>query len=129
MSIDGFPIKHRLTQSSQFEAVFKQADYRIPNGPVLLIARQNQLNYNRLGLIVGKKAISLATQRNKVKRLLRESFRRQYFPIDGYDLIILVRKGLANLDNKAIGNLAAALWQELLRQHGIHDTSKVTKTR
>lgn len=44
----------------------------------------------RLGLIVGKKAIARAHARNRVKRIIRDRFRRSRYALGGYDLVVRV---------------------------------------
>jgi ribonuclease P protein component len=124
MSIEAFPITLRLTKSAQYQAVFDQSDFRIPNGPLLLLARKNQLSLSRIGLVLSKKHIPLAVQRNRVKRLLRESFRRHQKDLPGFDIVILARRGLAGLDNGAILNNLTALWEKLA---ALNERSKTTQ--
>ena len=44
----------------------------------------------RLGLVVGKKAIARAHARNRVKRIIRDRFRRERFRLGGVDLVVRV---------------------------------------
>lgn len=44
----------------------------------------------RLGLIVGKKAIAQAHARNRVKRIIRDRFRRAQAELGGIDLVVRV---------------------------------------
>ena len=129
MSIEGYPRTLRLTQSAQYQAVFEQRDHRIPAGPLLLIARYNQLEHPRIGIIVGKKAVSLAVQRNRVKRLFRESFRCNQATLPAMDIIILARNGLGNLENKAILETALDLWQKLSDQVKQKPNAQVSKNQ
>lgn len=59
---------------------------------LVMYARPNELNFNRLGLSVGKKA-GKAVTRNRIKRLLREAMRRllQGLPLN-HDFVIIARK-------------------------------------
>ncbi len=52
----------------------------------------NRLAISRLGLIVGKKALPRAVDRNRVKRILRECFRLDGAGLAGLDLILRVKK-------------------------------------
>lgn len=116
MSIEAFPNALRLTKSVQYQAVFDRGDFRIPNGPLLLLARLNQLHLPRIGLILSKKNIPLAVQRNRFKRLLRESFRHHQKDLTGLDIVVLARPGLGSLDNISVMDNAATLWSKLAAQ-------------
>ncbi|MHB9072654.1 MAG: ribonuclease P protein component [Desulfobaccales bacterium] len=50
----------------------------------------------RLGLVVTKR-LGKAVQRNRVKRLLREFFRRHRLQLPAVDLVIMAKKGAAEL--------------------------------
>ncbi len=66
--------------------------------------------------MIAKKNIRLAVQRNRSKRLIRESFRHHQDLLSGLDIVILARKGLDKLDNAAIVQLLEKLWQDLVRR-------------
>ncbi len=81
----------RLTGSRQFETVYK-ANVRARVGPLVVWALPNDLGHHRLGLAVPRR-VGPAVARNRIKRLLRESFRLMgpQTPA-GYDLVISVRR-------------------------------------
>jgi ribonuclease P protein component len=85
-----FRRRHRLQHSRQFQAVY-QARVRKHRGPLTVFALPNGLDYNRLGLSIGRRVGNAAT-RNLLKRRLREVFRslRDGAP-QGYDLVIVAR--------------------------------------
>jgi len=55
------------------------------------MAAANGLGHARLGLIVPKKIIATAVDRNRVKRLLREAFRLNQHMLGGIDVVARVR--------------------------------------
>jgi ribonuclease P protein component len=60
-------------------------------GPLTLWAVPNELKHPRLGISIGR-VVGVAVKRNRIKRLLRESFRLiQHDLPRGYDLVIAVR--------------------------------------
>ena len=56
---------------------------------VLARARAQGVSQARLGLAVAKKRIRRANRRNRVKRLVRESFRENQDRLAGLDLVVI----------------------------------------
>ena len=103
----------RLLNSSDYKAVFDDAKLKVSNQHLLFLARFNHQAYPRLGLIIAKKNVRLAVQRNRVKRAIRETFRLRQDELAGLDIIVLARKGLADLDKPALNKTLNQLWQQL----------------
>lgn len=106
----------RLLSSSDYKAVFDNAEFKVSSPQVLFLARPNEKSYPRLGLVVAKKNAKLAVQRNRIKRIARESFRLQQHQLGGLDAILLARRGLDHMDNNAMHRLFTDLWQQLKRR-------------
>ncbi|MFT3929298.1 MAG: ribonuclease P protein component [Spongiibacteraceae bacterium] len=126
----GFPKALRLLTPADFKQVFDAADLRVSNKEMLILARPNRLNRPRLGLVIAKKHIRLATQRNRIKRVIRESFRvqQQTLTNHGVDAIVLARSGLDKLDNPALHTLLRQLWQQLQRKASKQQPPTQSKT-
>ena len=103
----------RLLNSQQFKRVFSACEYRASGKYCLFLAKANALTQPRLGLVIAKKHIRLAVQRNRIKRLIRESFRQQQHQLAPVDVIVLARKGLDQLDNSSILKQLHQLWQNI----------------
>src|SRR5690606_36964641 len=58
----GFGREKRLLTPRQFKAVFDSPSGKAPGKNVLLLARDNQLDHPRLGLVIGKKSVKLAVR-------------------------------------------------------------------
>ncbi len=108
-----FSTDQRLRKSADFEAVFKNTTVRVSGKYLLLLAKTNELDHPRLGIVVAKKNVSSAVQRNRIKRNLRESFRHNKSRLAGFDLVVLCRRGIDNLDNGSIRLAIAELWTQL----------------
>ena len=106
----------RLLSSNDFQTVFNDAPLRASHQNFLFLARQNSLNLPRLGLVIAKKHIRLAVQRNRVKRLIRETFRTKQQQLPSIDVIVLARKGMNDLSNAALIEQLDLQWQRLIRR-------------
>ena len=85
----------RLRRRNQFDDVLRNASVRVGRGSLRLAARDNNLETPRLGLIVGKRMLPLAVDRNRAKRVIRESFRQS----DGLPAMdVVVRVALPGAD-------------------------------
>ena len=94
MSSKAFGKDKRLLSAIDFQRVFDRTQFRVSERYFLFLAIQNPTDNARLGLVVGKKAVRHSVQRNRVKRLVRESFRIQRQTIPAVDIIFLARGGL-----------------------------------
>ena len=94
----GFSKRERLKKDKDFQRVFKTGR-RLNNGVLIIYVLPNELNYRRLGIIAERKLIRKATQRNRLKRLVRETFRlnKNSFP-QGIDMIVRVKQPALKLE-------------------------------
>lgn len=88
----GFTRAQRLTKRAEFDSILQDADIRLTRYPVRLVAKANTLEFARLGLIVSKRNVRLAADRNRVKRLLREWFRVNGDHFGSFDIVLSVRE-------------------------------------
>jgi ribonuclease P protein component len=86
----GFARHQRLLKGAQFEHVFA-APRRSSDRFFTVLVRDNDLAHGRLGLAVSKKRIRRAVARNRVKRMVRESFRHHAERLYGLDVVVMAR--------------------------------------
>jgi ribonuclease P protein component len=115
-----FKKSSRLLNSNDFQTVFNAAPIRASHQHFLLLARQNQLSSTRLGLVIAKKNIRLAVDRNRMKRLIRETFRVKQQLLVGLDVIVLARNGMNNLSNAQLIEQLDLQWLRLIRKNQKH---------
>jgi len=111
----GFGREKRLLPPRQFKAVFDSPSGKAPGKSVLLLARNNELDHSRLGLVIGKKSVKLSVERNRLKRQIRESFRLNQDNLVGWDIVVVARKGLGDLQNAELAQQFGKLWKRLAR--------------
>ena len=105
----------RLLTARHFKAVFDSPTGKVPGKSLLILARENGLDHPRLGLVIGKKSVKLAVQRNRLKRLMRDSFRLNQQSLAGLDIVIVARKGLGEVENPELHQHFGKLWKRLAR--------------
>ncbi len=115
MASQSFTKASRLLGSSQFSPVFSQAQFRISGKNLLILARPSG-EPARLGLVIGKKQVKTAVQRNRIKRLIRESFRIRKQEFGTIDLVVLARAGVDSLNNQEVTAQINKLFDELLKK-------------
>lgn len=94
MKKEGLSKKERLRLNKDFLKIFKTGKKIWIDKYLLIIYCPNNLPFRRLGVIVSKK-IGKATERNRVKRMLRDLFRKnkKIFP-ESVDLIMIASPNL-----------------------------------
>jgi len=89
-----FPKARRLTSNPQFKAVLDRGR-RAGNSRLTLYAAPNECGHPRLGVSVGKTSGN-SVVRNRLKRLLREAFRRSQDRIpQGFDYVLMISPALS----------------------------------
>ena len=109
--------KHvRLLSSHEYQAVFSHVDIKAPSKHLLLLARFNGKSHSRLGLVIGKKHVKRAVDRNRCKRVLRECFRNEKDCLPALDIIAIARFGVAELNKSEISHLTRSLLKKLAKR-------------
>lgn len=76
--------------------------------------RVNELGHARLGLAISKRVSKRAVERNRIKRLLRESFRRVRHQLPPVDLMVMARQQAAGLPGSILLGEIDGLWKKLI---------------
>ncbi|WP_097459513.1 ribonuclease P protein component [Mangrovitalea sediminis] len=111
-----FPRQCRLLQAGDYRVVFNKADIRVSHRHFLILATDTGLSHPRVGLVFSKKNLKLSVQRNRIKRLVRETFRVQQSTLPELDIVVLGRRGLDTLDNRDVILILDRLWQRLCQE-------------
>lgn len=108
----GFSRQQRLLNAASFDAVYSRRvrvgdDYFSVNGA------PNQLGQARLGLSIGAKSVGNAVARNRVKRVVRESFRHAALDLAGLDVVVGARNGARSAHNAQLRESLDGLWKKI----------------
>jgi ribonuclease P protein component len=99
--------KYRLSKRPDIEAVFKKGR-RINHPLFVLYIMHNRLGYSRFAFPVSKKVSKKAVERNRIRRMERESVRVHYKDISaGNDVIIIATQRTLEIKK------AYLLWESL----------------
>ena len=110
----------RLLSSDQFTQVLSSPEINIHSGPLRLRAITNKMPGARLGLVVGKKGNRLAVRRNRIKRLIRETFRLRSAELPPVDMVVQVFR---SVDDQDLIRRLERLFSEV-EEHFQHECSK-----
>jgi ribonuclease P protein component len=86
-----FPSKNIIRESHDFREVFKKGKTCATTNFIVRF-NNNSLGYPRLGVVIGKKLFASAVKRNRIKRLIREVFRKNKLQFDSLDVVIVASK-------------------------------------
>jgi len=111
----GFDKARRLLNAQDYSRVFDGAEAKASHKHLLLLAKRNSKPGHRLGLVIAKKNVKLAVQRNRVKRVAREFFRHLPDSEASMDVVLLARRGMDQLDNAELSTILQQQWQKLDR--------------
>lgn len=104
----------RLLAPVQFQAVFN-APLRASTPQLTLLSISNHSNTPRLGLTVAKKHLKRAHDRNRIKRIVRESFRLKQHELPYHDFVFVAKGGIGKLTNQELFETLEKLWQRHIR--------------
>ena len=76
-----------------------------------VLCRQNDLEIARLGLAISKKNCRKAAARNRIKRLVRESFRRNQETLAGLDIVVMNKRSTEDATNANLFDSLSGHWK------------------
>ena len=115
MTPDGsyrFRPSFRLRDAASYGRVFKKAR-RSRDKWFTVLYRPKRQGDARLGLAISRKACRLASNRNRIKRIVRESFRHNRRSIRSMDVVVLNQPAAANASNEQLFSSLAGHWQTI----------------
>jgi ribonuclease P protein component len=109
-----FPRPNRLTHAADYDRVFKNAQ-RSGDPFFTVLYCRNDLGYSRLGLAIAKKRVRRAVARNRLKRIIRDSFRHAKSQLLGVDIVIMARDETEQALNRDLFASLEQHWRAVAR--------------
>ncbi len=114
---------NRLLNAADFTRVF-QAPKRSRDQWFSVLCRRNGRGVARLGLAISKKHCRQAVSRNRVRRIVRESFRCHQLELAGLDLIVMGQPRVATGSNEELFDSLSQHWQRCSRMAARRDRTE-----
>lgn len=103
---------NRLLKNKDFQAVFRKGE-GFKKKFLVLKRKPNSLNKSRVGFIVGLKVSKKATQRNRIKRALRQAVKEKLTQIKKpQDIILIALPGLEKKNPREIKETVDSLFKK-----------------
>jgi ribonuclease P protein component len=109
-----FTPAHRLRHKPQFDLLYREGR-RYGDSMLLVLTRPNVLVHARLGLSISAKAVGNAVSRNRIKRVIRESFRLNLLRLPCVDVVVNARTPAKTATNAQLTRCLEQLWDKLAR--------------
>ena len=109
------PAQRRLRRKADFEAAYARGR-RLGDGFFAVTVYSNSLGWPRLGLAVAVRAAGGAVERNRIRRIVRESFRLHQHEIPALDLVVSARPKARAAPGSELRASLAALWKKVTDQ-------------
>jgi ribonuclease P protein component len=110
-----FPPAHRLRNRAGFTHVFRR-NIRSADALFTVLVRPGDGRHPRLGLAISVRAAGGAVARNRIKRLVRESFRQRQGLMPAVDIVVMARPGIAARNNAEIGASLERHWERITQR-------------
>ncbi len=108
----GFARCDRLLTPQEYSWVFQQP-VKSADGYFTVLGRRRGGGPSRLGLVVSKKNVKRAVDRNRIKRVIRESFRHNRLALDEMDIVVLGRRGVESQSNRILADSLSRHWKTI----------------
>lgn len=112
VSIASFPRSLRLLHGAEFEACFATRQ-RVAGRYFLIHWAHSAQGCARLGLAVSRKVDRRAVRRNRLKRVLRDHFRRHHGLLPALDIVVLPKREACVASTAQLQGDLQQLWQRL----------------
>ena len=108
----GFPVDVRLRRPDEYKRTLtsgKRVHYEL----LMAVVSPTQSTSARLGLAIAKRQTRQAHERNRVKRIARECFRRHKAEWPSFDCVVMAKAGIENVPNPELHIMMKQLFDKV----------------
>lgn len=116
--------EQKLLTAEGYTYVFSQSQ-RFGNRSFTVLARENNVGHARLGLAISKKCAKRAVDRNRIKRIFRESFRLNQHELPSVDIIAMCKPSVLKLDNKDMHSQIETQWHFMRKKFPVSSATPI----
>jgi ribonuclease P protein component len=110
--VEGYPRRHRFTTRGSFGPVLKDGR-KVRGRLAVLHVLESPGGISRLGIALTRKLVAAASHRNRVKRGIRELYRRHELKASGLDLVVTLRERVVDESIPTVVAEVAALLDQV----------------
>jgi len=111
-----FPKALRLLHRQSFNRVFKNSNFRSSDKIFCILAAPSDDAFPRLGLAIAKKKVRKSVARQRLKRIVRESFRLHQQRLSGWDIVVMAQVGADMAENPLVFDSLEKHWERLSKR-------------
>ncbi|HWW19780.1 MAG TPA: ribonuclease P protein component [Steroidobacteraceae bacterium] len=106
------PAIRRMRRPAEFKRIYASGR-RFSNEFFTANAQVNDLTWARLGMSIAARILRRAVDRNRIRRLIRESFRMHQQQLPSLDIVIGARAAAGTADRVRLRAALESLWQKI----------------
>ena len=96
-----FSSSQRIKERPEFQRTFREGK-RLYSALYILYYRANGLKQARIGVITSKRNVRKAVWRNRIKRVIRETFRLRQSKLKPVDIVVVAQKKASNANKEEL---------------------------
>lgn len=108
-----FPREARLLRGSDYRRILGNRTARFRGHQIEVRYTPSPAGCARLGMTVPRRALRRAVDRNRFKRIVRESFRHQRAELPTVDVLVRPARGVHRLDPEAVREELTRAWARI----------------
>ena len=110
-----FSRAQRLVHKPEFDSVYRTGR-KLGDQYFLVLVRANNQTHPRLGLSVSARSVGNAVNRNRIKRIIRDSFRLNSPMLPALDIVVNTRSAARDAINVVLRGSLEMHWKNLVKR-------------